>query len=161
YKKYNTKYPVFFSNEKEVLKSILNKDAEIIHIGSTSILNVGGKEIIDIMIASRNSDINIIKDKLSNLNYEYIKKLSFGERVFFVKDKDKNNDKIRIHLHLTFKNSEAYKKALLFKNYLLNNKKLALEYQNFKKRAIDEAQGDYSKYRQIKNKYIDKIIKSI
>jgi|AntRauTorcE11897_2_1112592.scaffolds.fasta_scaffold21754_2 GrpB-like predicted nucleotidyltransferase (UPF0157 family) len=161
HKDYNSKYPKFFSNEKKVLESVLNTDVEIIHIGSTSISGLGGKDIIDIMVVSGDNNLNLIKTKLLNLDYDHNLNLSFGDREFFSKDSEKNYDKIRIHLHVTFKNSADHKKAVLFKNYLSNNKKLALEYQDFKKRAIEEAQGDYSKYRQIKNKYIDKILKSI
>ncbi len=161
YKQYNYKYPDFFSNEKKVLEGALNTNVDIIHIGSTSISDLGGKEIIDIMITSPINDLKEVRTQLIKLNYQHNKNLSFGDREFFNKDKENNHDRIRIHLHLTFKNSPAYEKAVLFKKYLLTNKEEALKYQNLKKRAIKEAQSDYKKYRQIKNKYIDNLLKHI
>jgi GrpB-like predicted nucleotidyltransferase (UPF0157 family) len=112
------------------------------------------------MIASVDSELKKIKDKLLTLDYDYNHELSFGERYFFSKEKEKNYNQIRVHLHLTAKNSDAHKKAVLFKNHLLNNKDLALEYENLKKNIIEETKGDYTKYRELKNKYIDKIFKS-
>jgi GrpB-like predicted nucleotidyltransferase (UPF0157 family) len=159
YKEYNHQYPSFFSNEKDVLSTAMGIRAEIIHIGSTSIPDLGGKEIIDIMLAVDSNYLNEAKKKLYDLGYNHKLKLSFGDRDFFSKDKEKNKDNIRIHLHLTYKNSDAHKKALLFKKYLLSSRDLTLEYQELKIEAIRDAQGDYKKYRQIKNRYIEKLLK--
>jgi GrpB-like predicted nucleotidyltransferase (UPF0157 family) len=161
FRKYNPKYPKFFFNEKKLLKTVLTNNVEIIHIGSTSILNLDGKAVIDIMVVNINNNLKGIKNKLLSLDYNYHLELSFGDREFFSKEKEKNNDNIRIHLHLTYKGSTDHKKALRFKKYLSNNKKSALDYQNLKKRAIKEANGDYKKYRQIKNIYIKDIFKSM
>ncbi len=161
YKNYNPNYPHFFSNEKEILETAFPNEVEIIHIGSTSIFGLGGKAIIDIMAASEKNKLIEIKNKLLNLEYNYHQEISFGGRDFFSKDKRNNKDMIRIHLHLTSKNSSAHKKAIAFKDYLSSNKKIAINYQNFKIETMKKTQGDYKKYREIKNKYIDKILKSI
>lgn len=162
YKVHNPKYFQYFLNEKNKLKDALKQyNLDIIHIGSTSVDKLGGKDIIDIMMVAQDKDLDFLKKVLVSLNYKYHPKLSFGGRSFFGKPKYKNSDPIRIHLHLTTKNSLAHQKALEFKAYLQKDKKLAKNYQNFKKEAIKKAQGSYKKYRQIKNEYIDKILKSL
>jgi GrpB-like predicted nucleotidyltransferase (UPF0157 family) len=159
YKNYNVQYPAFFSNEKKIISAAMATKVKIIHIGSTSIPDLGGKEVIDILLTVDSNYLNEAKNNLLNLDYQHNLNLSFGNREFFSKDKEKNKDNIRIHLHLTYDNSDAHKKAVLFKKYLLNDKKLIIEYQQLKTKAMKKAQGDYKIYRQIKNKYIEKLIK--
>jgi len=51
FRPYNPIFPELFKNEKERMEKILGDNLQIEHIGSTAVLGLGGKGVIDILIS--------------------------------------------------------------------------------------------------------------
>ena len=76
FKKYSKRFPAIFKKEKEKLKKILTKDSKVFHIGSTAVLNLGGKGITDILIKTNKIKTN---KKALEKNYDFIKEAGSKE----------------------------------------------------------------------------------
>lgn len=162
---YSPYFPILFKKEKEeILKSI--KKAKIEHIGSTSIPGLDGKGYIDLIIAVPKKEMGNAKKILETvLGYEYKKDVSvIGKRLFFLKIKptDYSND-THFHLHLTYLNSNEYKQALFFRNFLFKNPDYLKKYSEIKKIASKKAQfaKDKKEAKLIYKKLKDPLIKEI
>lgn len=158
FRRYDKNYPKLFEKEKRKLKRIFPK-AEIEHIGSTAIKGMGGKGIIDINLGIKKPQIKNAIKKLIENKYSLIK--SGGdkkERWFFERDYIYEKKVQRIHIHLTHLDSHTWKKCLVFRDTLKNNKKLRDEYSKIKKKAFSKKLKN-DKYRDYKKRFIENIEK--
>lgn len=158
FRKYNKNYPKLYSKEKIKLKKILPK-SNIEHIGSTSVKNLGGKGIIDIIISVPKKELTKSKNKIITAGYKF--KASGGEknRLFFEKDY-KNNKRIRrVHLHLTSLNSKIWKNAIKIREILKYDKEKQQKYEQIKKDVVKKAKGNGKTYRRLKDKFLKEILK--
>jgi len=158
YRKYKRKFPKLFVKEKSQLLKILPKYTKIEHIGSTSIPNLGGKGIIDIIIGVKKEDIINTAKLLIKKMYYYKEENSKEDRLFFIKEYGLIK-KRRVHIHLTSYNSRIWKQALRFKKHLLKNKKIREDYIKIKKHACKICKGNSKIYRAHKNKFIKGVLK--
>lgn len=158
FRPYSNKFKLFFSREKRNLKRILPL-SKIEHVGSTSVPNLGGKGIIDIVIAVNKNQVQKSKKKLIKNNYIFKSHAGDKTRIFFEKDYKYNKKIRRVHLHLTNNNSITWKNMISLRNYLKNNPKVCKEYTRIKKQAVKICNGKGKRYRQYKNKFLKKITK--
>jgi glutamate racemase len=161
YKKYISEYKNFYISEKKKIAKALGSIAKIEHIGSTAILNLGGKGIIDIAVGVSKSKIIFIKKKLEKAGYEFREIASTPERLFFRHDYQYKNTARRIHIHLTKLNGKSWKEMIGFRDYLLCHPDTVKLYANIKKQGVKVAEGDGEKYRKYKEKFIKNIIKTV
>jgi glutamate-rich protein grpB len=151
-----------FKEIKQKLEDEINKNIEIIHVGSTSIPSIKyGKNIIDILIGAKDKkEFAEIAKILESINYIPSDKSKTEEYQFFssTKEETKSGD---IHIHLVLKDTNKYKEFILLKQYLLENKKEAIAYSNFKQKLIAEKINDRKEYKRLKSEYVDKIIEKI
>ena len=157
---YYPKWPIIFENEKRlILDAIGHIISRIEHIGSTAVLNLGAKPIIDMMVAiySLNDAERCIKP-LQKLGYKYIPEyeVSIPERRYFHKGKPPKEQ--HYHLHMVELKSRFWKKHLLFRNYLRNNPEVAQEYQDLKERLAFNYKFDREGYTKAKTSFIESII---
>jgi len=157
YRKYKKKFPKLFQKEKSYLLKILPEAAKIEHIGSTSVPDLGGKGIIDIIIGVKKNEITTSARLLIKNMYYFKDENSKDDRLFFIK-KYGVFKKRRVHIHLTTYNSKIWKQALKFKNHLLKNKKIREEYIKIKKHACKLCKEDGKVYRSHKNKFIKNVL---
>jgi len=157
FRKYNKKFPDMFRKEKAKLKNILSK-ANIEHIGSTSIPNVGGKGIIDIMVSVPKKEINKIKKQLQREGYILKPKAGDKDRIFFEKDYKYNGKIRRVHLHLTTNNSNVWKNAIQFRDYLIEDKGERKRYETIKMKAVKISKGEGKVYRKYKEKFFKEVL---
>ncbi|MBM3205748.1 GrpB family protein, partial [Candidatus Shapirobacteria bacterium] len=122
---YNKKFPAIFQKQKEKLIKLLGNQ-EIHHIGSTAVPGLGGKGIIDIMIALKDweDEKGIIK-KLKTIGFTHIHPKNKG-RIFISQPPETKYG--GIHIHLVKRDSKEYKNLLFFRDYLRKHKKEAQEY---------------------------------
>lgn len=155
---YNKKFSEIFQKEKRSILKILS-DVEIHHIGSTAVPNLGGKGMIDIMIAIKDwrknkSTVNLLKE----LGFTHIhpeeKRRIFLSRIGPTKYGD-------IHIHLVEKNSEGYREMLFFRDYMRTHEKEAQEYLKTKQQSLKKYKADRNKYTISKEKYIKEILKRV
>ena len=112
------------------------------HIGSSSVPGLGGKRVIDVMIAVGKNEMSIVVEKLHNLGHPFNSKQgtgTFEDRYFVSDDLDFHHEKIHVHFHITYFNSEDSIKTITFRNYLRNNKKEANHYFKLKKKWMRES----------------------
>ncbi len=153
--KYDAGWPEMFTQEKSILaKAIGEKILSIHHIGSTAVQGLGGKPIIDIMVA-----VNKLEDgldlicALGELNYCYESNDSTEKRLFFRKGMPRTH-----HLHIVEKDSFAFHKHLLFRDYLRTHSNIAAEYFTIKQKMAEKYHDSRTKYVEGKRPFIDKIV---
>ncbi len=159
FNKYEEKFPELYRREKTKLKKILPRNVKIEHVGSTAILGLGGKGIIDILIASSKKDIQKIKKKLIKGGYEFKSKAGDKNRLFFEKNYKYQRKVRRVHAHVTIINSKVWKGTIAVKDYLKQNKRIAKKYEQIKKKAVHNAKGEGKKYQDYKKSFLDTIEK--
>ncbi len=158
FKAYSKDFPKLFKLEKRKLTKILGKSVVIEHVGSTAVPGLGGKNILDITIASDKNKIRSATKLLIKAKYIFKDKAGSKNRLFFVKDYLYRGRLRQVHIHLTHKNSNVWFNHLKFRDRLINDKKLMLEYATLKKQAVKLGKQG-KEYRDYKDKLIKKILK--
>ncbi len=147
-----------FISIKEQLRKKLGDEIPIEHVGSTAIPNMYGKNIIDILIGAKDiSEFEYIKSALEKNNFYGSQKSKTDIYQFFASEtgETKSGD---IHIHLAIKETERYKEFIILRNYLLNNKEIAKEYSNYKKKLIANNITERKEYKRVKSEYVSKLI---
>jgi len=159
FKKYDKRAVNWFKLEKKRLDKILGRSVEIAHIGSTAVKGLGGKGMLDILVAYGKGKKTILEKKMTKNKYICIK-LSFPvKRTFFEKDYVLGKKTRRVHIHLVPKNSGKWEWPIRMVKLLNNNPKLMKEYNKIKKKASKYAKGDRMRYKKIKDPFIEKLAK--
>ncbi|MCX6754890.1 MAG: GrpB family protein [Candidatus Nomurabacteria bacterium] len=163
-----TKYQEFWKTKFEIEKEKITKTFEnkydvlnIEHIGSTSIPGLSAKPIIDIAVLVNSIDnIDPIINLIQELGYVYYPKMSSAERIFCRK-----GDPVEYHLSVSSPKFSFWRRQILFRDYLINNPKHILEYQNLKennlkitpeKEFVDLSLGEV--YNSGKTEFVKKIL---
>lgn len=144
-----------FQEAYEVLHALL-PEAEIHHVGSTAVEELGGKGIIDILIAIPDwSQKMIAGNKLQDIGFKHVHK-EVNNRIFMsrVGDTTKND----VHIHLTYIGSSEYTNFLAFRDYLRSNPEEATNYSKLKHEWLLDAKGERKIYTSFKNSYIAEIL---
>lgn len=160
FKKYDPVYNNFFKLEKNNLQKLLGKNILIEHVGSTSVPGLGGKGIIDIVISSPKDQFDQIKKTLTNNGYLFRPNAGTSTRLFFRTDYYNDKNVKLIHIHLVEKDSRDWKEMIVFREKLTNNLQLCREYVKIKKKAVKISNGNGDKYKQYKEKFINKVLKN-
>lgn len=155
---YDKRFPKLFQKVKDRILHVLG-DCEIHHIGSTAVPGLGGKGIIDTLIALDDweGEEDVVK-KLKKLGYKHVHPKEKG-RVFLSKvGPTKFGD---IHLHLVKKGSRAYKERLVFRNYLRTHPKEAEGYFKLKLKWLKQDKNNREKYGLLKENYMRQILTNL
>mgnify|MGYP000876205662 CR=1 FL=1 len=153
--KHNKEWTKWYEEErKSILSALPSKSTKrISHIGSTAILGIWAKNIVDILIEVNNeSDLDIVKDILTDngwlcmnmsenritLNKGYTEQ-GFAERVF------------HLHIRMTGDHDELY-----FRDYLNEHKEIAKEYETLKLSLWKQFEHDRDGYTDAKTDFIKK-----
>jgi len=155
FRKYENSYSNLYLLEKRRIARKLKLKYLIAHIGSTSVPKLSGKGIIDMMIAVRKKEFTKAKKRILILGYEQ-RNSNDKNRLFFRRETKIKGKERRYHLHLTFINDVNWKEAQAFRQYLIDNPKIANKYELLKKKAILLCKGDGQVYRNLKNDFIRK-----
>ena len=153
---YQKAFPKIFIGAQKQLKTVLPANTEIHHIGSTAVPGLGGKGMIDIMIALPNwrQEEKIIS-LLTGAGYKHLHPRYRG-RIFMSPDAETHFKDI--HLHIVLKGSADYKKLLFFRDVLRRNQKLVQEYQKIKNDLL-KLKIPRAEYTKRKSLFIENIIK--
>lgn len=148
---YDPQWPIMYEEEKaQILSVIGGKILAIEHIGSTAVLGLGGKPIIDIMVGVRRiSDAKGCIEPLATIGYEYV-----SLRYFRKGPPEKHR-----HLHTTELGSEFWISHILFRDYLRAHPELAEEYYELKKELAAGFCSDSDAYTEAKSEFIERVIK--
>lgn len=102
--------------KKELLVVISDVVLSIEHVGSTSVIGLSAKPIIDIDVVVENDMFSIVKEKLKEIDYEHVGNLGIeGREAFSYKNKE---SLMEHHLYVCDKNANELKRHITFRNYL-------------------------------------------
>lgn len=121
-----------FEKEKKGLKKQFGDIAiDIQHIGSTSIPHIKAKPIIDTGAGVKSlANLNKFKKLLKPLGYELIAEVSdLKDHLVFTKGKGQYRTH---HLHIAKYKSKRWRDDLFFRDYLINHKIAAKQYEKLK-----------------------------
>ena len=147
-----------FNREADRIRTALgDKALQIEHVGSTSILGMAAKPVIDIMVAveklTLSSDLIL---PLVSIGYEYFPVDTVPGRMFFAREVRPG---IRTHhLNLAEKVSAFWENQLLFRDYLRENDQLASEYIQLKRDFVDYYARTNHLDREWKSEFIAKVL---
>lgn len=150
--KYNPQWAEGFKNESKELKnaigSIIN---DIHHIGSTAVPGLKAKPIIDIILDVK--DLVILDNhnyKLESIGYKAMGEFGIKGRRYF--RKGGNNRTHQIHA-FKFGDSNIIR-HLAFRDYLIQNEKIAIKYGTLKSDIAKKCNNDIEKYCDEKDAFI-------
>jgi GrpB-like predicted nucleotidyltransferase (UPF0157 family) len=155
---YKPEWSHLFEEEKEKLRTAFDDKAVAIeHIGSTSIIGLPSKPIIDIAIGVADlAETDFLIRPLKSMGYEYVPKADFPNRRFFRKGAWRKG---KHHLHVYETTSDEWKNNLLFRDYLRLHPEKVSEYAQLKKYLACLYSEDRATYTQLKAPFIQSIIK--
>jgi GrpB-like predicted nucleotidyltransferase (UPF0157 family) len=146
---YNKNWVKHFNQIKNVLEVNLTKIIKIEHVGSTSIIGMYAKPVIDIDIVIKNNDFEKTKGELELIGYSYEGNLGIIGREAFKRNniiKNEILDKINHHLYICAIDNEL-ERHILFRNYLNKHYEAKMEYISIKKAIIEKyGNEDREKY---------------
>lgn len=141
---------------KELRKKI-GKEIPIDHVGSTSLPNMYGKNIIDILVGVPDEkDMNKYSDILKELGY-FPGSHSSGNYRFFAstEEETKMGD---VHIHLVYINTDRYRDFIILRDYLLINKDEKRAYSDLKKKIIKKGTVIRNDYKTVKSEYVSELL---
>jgi GrpB-like predicted nucleotidyltransferase (UPF0157 family) len=159
---YNPMWPALFENEKELLSNVFDEiEFAIEHIGSTSIVGLGAKPVIDIMVGV--PDFSLANNYVAGielLGYQYISSYEsvMPFRKFFIKE---SAGKRTHHIHLVELNTDFWKRHLAFRNYLRENDKVRDAYFMLKKGLVEKEWKSGDEYAAAKGDFINEVLKKV
>ncbi|MBM7602638.1 GrpB-like predicted nucleotidyltransferase (UPF0157 family) [Metabacillus crassostreae] len=154
---YNSNWSKQFAEEKVKLIEILSDNIiSIEHIGSTSVVGLAAKPIIDIAIGVNDLDVvDKFIDPLKQIGYEFVYHREFPERRFFRKGQWRAGSH---HLHIYQFESEQWNNQILFREYLINNPDVLMKYNQLKIDLARNFRFDRVSYTENKAPFIQKIL---
>lgn len=156
--KYDPDWKVEFERIKKELVQTTSLEAyQIEHIGSTSIIGMEAKPIIDILIGvdDLESRCEEYKSAFKKLNIYRLRVKREGEIVLAI-----DQDGLRTHyIHMVELHSNKWNDLLTFRNFLNENEEYKEEYRNLKSSIIEnDSAVDIKKYTNLKEPFVNKII---
>lgn len=154
---YNSEWPKLFELEAASLSEVLRPwlVGAVEHIGSTAVLGLAAKPVIDIMApVSSLAEVEPAIEALSALSYCY-----FPYRAdvmhWFCKPSPAHRTH---HLHLVPRGSVLWVQRIAFRDALRNSAELAAEYEALKQRLAHESAQDREAYTEAKSPFIHSVL---
>jgi len=156
---YDSEAPKIFEDIRCYLCNLVPREIEVEHVGSTAVVGLAGKGIIDVLIITRQElmwdTVRLLESKGFRFNPEGG---TPPERLFVSGPYRYKGRELHIHLHITFHGSKEHEEKLLFRDYLRQHPEEARRYYELKERWDIEAGSDDSKYGELKTPYICEVL---
>lgn len=148
----------FLRMKREIINHTNLNDACIQHIGSTSIVSIMTKPILDIVVGV--DDINDVDKKIiSRLKKAGFLRLAVERpaEIVFAKFVD-DTYQVKTHfIHLVDYNKELWNNLIFFRDYLNSNEAERNEYQNLKMDYVKSNTGGIGDYTDHKKEFVNRI----
>src|ERR1044072_9524664 len=152
---YNESWAEIFAEEQALLAGVLtDTKAQIEHIGSTAVVGLSAKPVIDIMIGIEDFSLaDSLVPKIVAADYDYIKafETEMPYRRYFTRRVDGDDTH---HIHMVAIGSEFWLRLLLFRDYLREHKNVRDEYANLKSELAKLEWPDVDDYAEAKTAFI-------
>lgn len=140
---------------------------DVQHVGSTSVVGLAAKPIIDIdLIISSKDTLGAVIEKLQVLGYDHLGNLGIDDREAFKPQSDQvpYNSHFpawpKHNLYVCPANSNSLKNHLAFRDFLRNNSGTASAYGDLKKRLVLENSYDIDRYVERKTPFITAVLRA-
>jgi len=158
---YDSAWIELFKKEKELIVSTIGQYIERIeHSGSTSVIGLASKPIIDIAVGLHSLDdaIHCIP-LMQQLDYQYVPEYEeeLPMRRYFRKP-PQDYGKRKYHVHMVETTSDFWKEHIMFRDYLRNHESARDEYALLKKNLATKYEDDRSAYSYAKTDFVNKIL---
>jgi GrpB-like predicted nucleotidyltransferase (UPF0157 family) len=152
---YNPEWPNLFSVIKNELEKIFNKKAiKIEHIGSTSIIEMKAKPVIDVLIVVENvNDLSKELGKMKSLGYIIHENLIDVNS--FLCEKKIEDRKIE-NIHIFQEGSAHIDRLLNTRDFLRTHPTRVKQYNDLKDKLYIQFPTDYEAYKQAKRDFMEK-----
>ncbi|MCJ8295229.1 MAG: GrpB family protein [Colwellia sp.] len=151
---YDPNWKIIFETEKIALtKAIGSNTVKIDHIGSTSVIGLSAKPVVDILIEVSNlEELDAAHENIYALGYTIKGENGISGRRYFQKGGNQRSH----HVH-AFQSSDLHlHRHRAFKEYLIAHPTIASEYGFIKKEAVSKSDNDINAYMALKNDFIQK-----
>jgi GrpB-like predicted nucleotidyltransferase (UPF0157 family) len=152
---------IFEREKKRILKALGHKVVVVEHVGSTAVVGLGAKPIVDIMVGVRClSDALECIEPLRKIGYEYVPEHEavIPDRRFFRKGPE-NVPNRHFHLHMVEWKGEFWSDHLLFRDYLRAHPSEAGRYYRVKKRLAQKHGLNREAYTEAKSSFTERTLK--
>ena len=151
---YNPQWKEEFHAESQEIAAVLAENLIFIHhIGSTAILNIYAKPIIDFLIEVKELNLVTTKTaKMKALGYEAMGEFGLIGRRYFRKE---NSFGVRTHhVHIYEQNSSEVQRHLAFRDYMIAHPQDAEKYSLLKQELAKKYPTDIESYMDGKDEFI-------
>jgi GrpB-like predicted nucleotidyltransferase (UPF0157 family) len=158
---YNNKWIDLYQTEKGLITNsfVRSEIISIDHIGSTAIPGLKAKPTIDILLqVSKQIDIQRLENVFETLGYQLTRQPENPPpHLSFVKGYTiQGFSGQAYHVHVRYKGDWD---EIRFRDYLINHKDIAKEYETLKLKLADKYKNDREAYTDLKTDFIEKVNK--
>ena len=152
---YRDEWLVLYESEQEIIKSAIGDHiVDIQHVGSTAIVGMPAKPILDIAIAVEEFEkARACVELLDRLGYTFKGENGIPRRHYFQKSEPCTH-----HIHMVEETSEEWTKLILFRDYLRSNQRVSEAYRDLKIDLLERTNGDRKSYQAAKSDFIDGVV---
>ena len=157
---YDPKWAEEFEKIKgEILPAISDSIISFEHVGSTSVVGLWAKPVIDIDIIIDDGMLPVVIEKLAAMGYDHRGDLGItGREAFGYNDEDKAH-LMKHHLYVCNKNNPELRQHLVFRNFLGKNPEYCEKYSRIKIEMARKYPHDIDSYINGKEPVIMEILK--
>lgn len=141
---YQTEWPLLFEKEKKILHQLFQENSHVVfHIGSTAVLGLAAKPIIDLMpVVYSLHQVDTLNEEMEQLGYVLKGENGLPGRRYF----EKGGDYRTHHVHLFQIGNQEIIRHLAFRDYLRAHPKEAQRYGQLKKESALQYPNDIAAY---------------
>lgn len=146
-----------FEREKQILESVLGDFGRVEHIGSTSVVGLAAKPIIDIVVGLRDFSLaDELVPSVQKLDYKYVPEYEnvMPDRRYFKRVAAGTSTH---HVHMVEIGGASWERYLLFRDFLRANSDAADEYAELKRNLAAVEWRDKNDYTVAKTIFIKNI----
>ena len=152
---YDPQWPLSFEAERaRIHRALVDVACGIEHYGSTSVVGLRAKPIVDILLGVEPLDAWIkCKGPLESLGYDYVENAGVPGHFIFGRGRDRSE---RTHLvHVVEFEGESWRSSLAFRDALRAHESLRVAYARMKEQAVASAPQGRAKYNEAKQSFIE------
>jgi len=150
---YDPKWPALFVDEAERIASTMPVKMAVEHIGSTSVVGLLAKPIIDIMVGIQQKDTECVRRGLRSLGYDDLGEAGVPGRIYFRK-----RVPYPFNVHVVRHDGPISRNNIALREYLRHNSEAARRYAEVKRAAVGSGATMLLSYSEYKRAIVTELI---